>query len=496
MHALIILPLAALPFLSVARISQEATEKNVRTKILIGTIAAALLISGCKTMPTQSGIKSDIPASSSAEITQEKNLTTATKQSPLYVAARDSGRIASLEDIGLEKMETLWVPARYRSDNSNAWFIRGVRYVSPDGYSNVGGFLETPNGYIAAVIHPSSAVVKQETGIVTPSEEVTVFYHVDKQGNTIDVLGTLPGNDIVVAQDAIWLRNSTDRDLTNVNGFDSTGKRQVGPQGVIFATPSPDGGWYAITSGKRDQDGIEGIIVHTDEAGKSKIIRRTYFNRNSFDRFYNTTAIFVDRPPLADSARTGFVIRLYREHSTISPDFVKWLVAAHHLGKMPPTDTRMTLFGKYTTNLLGDYVESLGSVRRMEQYVAVDLAKRISLANEGDQLQVVTQISKNSLSVGVVEPHRETDTIEKPIFPLLSGTANFIRSVVGDNVGEKSASSKNDVYTIITPKDTVIALAHSAAQHESGYPTYALRADSAISDDEMELFFVQYGINK
>ena len=63
-----------------------------------------------------------------------------------YEATVAQGKVITLAD-SLGEIETLWLPARYlRDSEASALYLRGVRYVAPDGQGHVAGFTRMDDG--------------------------------------------------------------------------------------------------------------------------------------------------------------------------------------------------------------------------------------------------------------------------------------------------------------------------------------------------------------
>lgn len=414
--------------------------------------------------------------------------TTPARPTTLYPAALDSGRHVELKDVGLMPYATLWVPARYRMDRENALFIHGRRFATADGHSNVGGFLNAHGGgHIVAVIESH----QDERG---ENRRRVVFYLTDAAWRPVKSLGSVQGDEVVVSESAIFARRPEKNGLQSLIGYDKKGLQVLGPQGVEFATPAPDGGWYVVMRTRQARSSRDIAYVLTGGNGRSRIIHKSRIDEPEVSEFINTAAIFVDSPPLADSVRTGRVVRLYKSGDSLGRDFVKWVAGPYDLSQKPPKHTRMTLLGRYTEYLVSEHTVTLASARKTPYRLAKDLAARIALAGEPDHPVMVTQLSDHGLAIGYVDVDHTKDGDRHPVFPLLSAGMDFVRTVFSNNGGAQSANSANDAYTIISPSDTVLVLANKAAQKDIGASAYAIRSNSVVNPSEMELFLVQHGI--
>src|SRR5699024_5992432 len=185
------------------------------------TLAIALLVavlSGCATTPGAGG--------SSAANT------------PLAQTAQ----AGTLADVGLAGTpETVFVPARYRSNTTPALYINGRQFVAPGGYSNVAGFLPMASGYLVAVVQPTVSAQSTDRN----KYPFLVFYQVDANGQTVKQLGVVAN--VVqthVGRDSIYGAQPAPGNFRNYYGYSVAGEPTAGPQGVLHATPAPAGGWY------------------------------------------------------------------------------------------------------------------------------------------------------------------------------------------------------------------------------------------------------------
>lgn len=402
--------------------------------------------------------------------------------SPQQVCATASG---SLTEAGLAGATTVWVPARYRDDQRSALFINGKQFSAPGGYSDVAGFLPTERGYLVAVYQTAQPI---EVSLVpaTAGGVSVVFYAVTQEGGIASILGTIPdAMYAVVGKTGIFVAQQATRDTVSYAGYDLSGQVATGPQGVRFASPALDGGWYVQKVISEHPDHVETAILHYDVGGAAKVLVKDSVHNQDYDRFANTTAVFIDQPPLADSARTGYVARLYRERGTMSRDFREIRACLTNLAS--------------TVRYLGDWCVGVGVAHNTDLSVAGDLALRMVVFGDETAALAASQLRTKGFGpaiYGTVDlSAAKPRSTEKEVFRIASAGANLVRSLFGNNTSDLTANSHNDAYGIITPKGNILVLANDLL---SDKPRQAvnLTSGASLAPEDVEGFLYQFGITR
>lgn len=391
----------------------------------------------------------------------------------------------SLATAGLTDFTTLWVPARYRDDQHNALFIAGKLFTAPGGFTDVAGFLPMDTGYLVAVYQTAQPIDVSMVPAKTGS--VAVFYMVARDGAVLNTLGTvLDAGHVVVGNTGIFVSQRTGEDLHSYSGYDIHGSIVSGPQAVRFASPAPDGGWFVQKVVNSMPNHLETVMLHQTANGTSKVLSKSAIHKRSYNRFLNTTAIFVDRPPLADSVRTGFVARVYKEHSAMSNDFADW---RGYLADMNST----------MNNYLGKWNVKIGSNHNTERGTAMALTARMVLFGTTDAAMGASQLAPKGFgpaNYGVVDLNADKPhTSEREVFQLASAGMNTFRSLFGNNTSNLTANSHNDAYGVITPTGNILILAHKMAR-DKPWQAINLTTGNTLPSDEVEGFLYQYGITR
>lgn len=392
----------------------------------------------------------------------------------------------TLAEAGLAGFETLWIPARYRDDQRNALFIKGRQFTAPGGYTDVAGYLPTERGYLVAVYQATQPI--DVSFIPASSESLSVvFYEAAKDGNVGPALGTIPDAEYaVVGKTGIFVAQQTAKGIYGYSGYDTNGKLVAGPQGVRFASPAPDGGWFVQKVVSEKPNHVDIVTMRYGTDGAAKVLAKDAIHEQEFNRFGNSTAVFVDQPPLADSARTGHVVRLYREYSSMSRDFRELRGCVTDLN-----ETKGRTLGAWCVKIGNAHGTTLGT--------AADLTRRIIVFGNESSARAASQLSPKGFGpavYGTVDlKATETYKTEKEVFRIAGAGSNFARTLFGGNNSNLTANSRNDAYGIITPKGNLLVLAN---EHLSGSPRQAVNLVSGktLDSEDIEGFLFQYGITR
>ncbi len=391
----------------------------------------------------------------------------------------------SLLEAGMADATTVWVPARYRAEQSNALFIQGRQFSAPGGYSDVAGFLPTEQGYLVAVYQTAQPI---EVSLIpaTGGSISVVFYAVSKGGEIVSTLGTIPNAvHVVVGKNGVFVAQSTARDTLSYAGYDLEGQNVTGPQGVRFASPALDGGWYVQKVVTENTNHVETVIMHYSADGSAKVLVKDRIHNTEYNRFVNTTAVFIDQPPLADSARTGYVARLQRQSSTMTRDFRRLRACLTNLAS--------------TERYIGDWCVHLGESVGMGLTTAIDLTLRLMVFGDSTSTLASSQLDPKGFGAatyGTVNLNAaKPRSTEKEVFRIAGATANTLRSIFGGNTSVLTANSHNDAYGFITPKGNILVLAN---EHVKDKPRQAVNLSSGnrLDSEDVQGFLYQFGITR
>lgn len=399
--------------------------------------------------------------------------------------ATEPTQTETLAEAGMAGATTLWIPARYRHDQRSALFIQGKQFSVPGGFSDVAGFLPTEQGYLVAVYQTAQPI---EVSLVpaTAGGVSVVFYTVTSDGEVISTLGTIPdARHVVVGKNGVFVAQGAGRGTLSYAGYDRNGKSVTGPQGVRFASPALDDGWYVQKVVAEKPNHVETVIMHYGADGSAKVLVEDSIHEDEYNRFANTTAVFIDQPPLADSARTGYVARLYRENSTMSRDFREIRACMTNLAS--------------TVRYLGDWCVHVGNARSISLEVAADLALRMAVFGDNSAALAGSQLKPKgfgpatygTINLSAAKPR----STEKAVFQIAGAGANVARSLFGGNTSTLTANSPNDAYGIITPKGNILVLAN---EHTLDKPREAINLSSGnrLAPEDVKGFLYQFGVTR
>lgn len=263
----------------------------------------------------------------------------------------------SLADVGLGNFKTFWIPGKYRTANSPLLYLNGQKFLTPDGYSNVPGFLPAPYGYMVAVRQPTSAslpVAAAESAVAMPkmmltqemlsrmtpeqqiaalnaqvqlmqaqgaasvqkpsaaqNQEHVVLYKVSPEGKVLGVVAevaTSGAHSTWVTSAGIFIaKGNIDARTFDVVGYSIDGKRIDGPLGTTYASPAPNGDWYFLRPIARSGIRVEDTLRLTKDGDVSTVREEgTSSAHFVFRKLVPTEQAFADMPPLADTFRTGY----------------------------------------------------------------------------------------------------------------------------------------------------------------------------------------------
>ncbi|HSH26507.1 MAG TPA: hypothetical protein VK972_01860, partial [Wenzhouxiangella sp.] len=324
---------------------------------------------------------------------------------PAYDQAIADQRIASLAEAGLNDIDTLWIPERYRDDNKGALYLQGKRYTTPDGHSDVLGFLPMAGGgYLVAVYQEGVPV--ESADLPEHSGNAIVFYRSDETGQTQEQLGVIkPAGRVIVGKQGIFVARQSGTKKYSYTGYSAEGKPLAGPQDVYFATPSSDGGWLVEVQAKpKDVNGVKTAFYKVGADGNREKLRDGLYRENRYyKKMLNTTAAFVNVPPYADSVRTGFHMYLSLGGEVTGPGSRPWYgsFTSFELPDIEAKARGLLAFGRSYTKR-GHYVVDYGMAQSIRPEVALDLGRRSALVGDKDRPLAITQLDSSDHRGGYV----------------------------------------------------------------------------------------------
>ncbi len=428
---------------------------------------------------------------------------------PAYAAAMEQNRIESLADAGLADPATVWVPARYRDDGLPAFFIDGKQFVTPKGERAAAAWLPMRSGYLVAVLQ-TDVPLSEATAPTDRRTLNMVFYAVGSDGKVLSVQGSIAGvlPEAVVSEDGIFAKRPLGGGLYDYTGYSVEGKAVSGPQGVLFATPMPNGAWFTQVISKRLRNYAE-TAFYRIEADGGRTLLRDGFNlgmKDLEDSAANTAGgVFVNRPPLTDSARTGFFIRhrLTSSWSNTRINRSRWVIA-YSMERGEAKTVRTKLFGrKETYTKTGHYTLLLGENQNVSPVESLDMVRRTVLAGGADKPIMLSQLHSSSMKRGLLLGYADLfaqENVEQhdtPVFQLDGGGGEVVRQLMGGNNSTLSMASRNDAYVVLTPHRVVMVLAYSPLRPVGGTgKAYDITSDKAVNRDDIGQFLVRYGITR
>ena len=401
--------------------------------------------------------------------------------------APDQAAVVAVETLaqsGLAQPKTVWVPARYRDDNKSAFFLAGNQFAAPGGFTDVVGFLpREEGGYLVAV--RQSAQPASLPSLADAKGPFVVFYAVGQDGSIEKIFGSIPSDSqTVVGKNAIFVDSSKTSGMYAYSGYDTKGKLLTGPQGVRFASPSPDGGWFIQKVVSSDSIETQVVLMHQAENGTTKVISKSKIDNKDVSFFQNTTAAAVDVPPYTDSVRTGFVGHVFKRYKATTSDFQEWLAALTNLA------AEKAVVGKW-------YV-TVGSQHNVPMSHAVEMTRRMIVLGSVEKPIGAGQIQPGGfkgVQYGITDLSAEVRAFdsEKPLFEIYGGGANFFRQALGgsNSVGH----SHNDAYAIVTPTSNVLVFANEVGR-DKPWQAVNINSGAKVSPEEIEGFLYQYGMTK
>src|SRR5699024_5498831 len=130
-------------------------------------------------------------------------------------------------------------------------------------------------------------------------------------GDTRNRIGVIPNVlNAVVGRHAIYAQRAAGGDNYSFVGYDTRGEQVTGPQGVMSAAPAPNGGWYVVREApgadNSPSDYWERLGFYTlSPTGQMQPLGRFKWLMDSYNNLLHSAAIFVNRPPLENTVRTG-----------------------------------------------------------------------------------------------------------------------------------------------------------------------------------------------
>lgn len=411
---------------------------------------------------------------------------------------------AQLGDAGLAGTpETVFIPARYRRADEGALYIDGRQFVTPDGYSDVAGFLPMAGGsdYLVAV-RQQTLEHGTEAGATGSNNPFVVYYRVSASGEVQTRIGVIAdANDVLVGTNAIYVERKTSATAPgyySYAGYTTTGDAIGGPQGVVAAAPADNGGWYIARYEGENLRQYKIGFYYQPASGTSVRLGRQKWNMNTFSAMVPTTALFVNRPPVAYTVRCDCWLEL-------KPDFSKFTPSNR--------DTEYILYalsmGTTQNALQAHKLALLGMRATLTPGSAWSLATRIAVLPNRFGMQFGTQ-GYGGLRWGFVRPVEggtkgfneafdqyatETGT---PVFELASGWGNFFRNLTKYNNSAMSTDSLNDVYAIFTPSGATIVLTNDMAEDGTNRVPLAYVVDGGLKlpRSQIQPLLRRYGMTR
>lgn len=422
-----------------------------------------------------------------------------TEDVTLYNAAVTEGRTISLSDAGLADLDTLWVPARYIQGSSvSALYIKGVRYVSPDGENDVIAFTNMSNGdYLVVVLQGSVPVLEAKTDHA-PWEKFAVFYRVSRDGKTIEKIGfQVTRGRVVTALDGIFVQVANKGTMTSkMLGYDVNGNFASGPQDVIYATPSSKGGWFVSRYKEKISSGPIYSYFHVEKGGAEDYLGDS--RAFGYNKALNTVVAFANMPTYTDSTRTDFNMKVVLAGVD---NFKSWWASAYSFNKRRTETKRKVRFGREKmVEQIGHYESKYGSYRGMDSDIAEDIAVRSALINSDGRPLYIGQIDASDTKgvyVGMVDllAQDEEKRSHSLLFNLNGSGMQALRMVAGANSGAATAASANDVYTIVTPSGATVVYAYLNAVRDGDIQAYDVGTDSVVKPEEIADFLRTHRIS-
>lgn len=409
-----------------------------------------------------------------------------------YESAVAQARVITLDD-SLGEIETLWLPARYlRDSEASALYLRGVRYVAPDGQGHVAGFTRMDDGNLLVATLQDRAPLEDLQMPLRRGTKFSVFYKVSPAGETLVRLGVLEHlGRVVTARTGIFVEQRTDpMSGHSLFGYSTGGQPVAGPQNVQFAAPTEDGGWWIVR--RKDEDRALSLMSYSYLApdGRESYLRDGRWLRRH--EYLRTESAMVNLPTWADSARTGFsmLLTLFGEG-----DFAAWHGAAHAPGRENPGGLQRRGLGgtPVPVRKLGHYEVEYGGTRRMDAAVARDLARRNGLFRAAGRVLLVGQLDAaetRGAHVGIVDLLAQEGEVQHgtPLFRLEGTGMKLLRTFLGNNTGRATASSRNDAYVFVKPGGALVVLAHGEAVLDGKALAYDIALEAVVDAGETLAF--------
>ena len=423
------------------------------------------------------------------------------------------GTPQTLASVGMVPAKTIWVPGGYTQDGASKLYIGGKQFRTPEGFSNVKGFLPTEDGYLVAVFQPRVTQVRTDTvrgtpGLsltqemlarMTPEQQIAalqaqvklmqsapaaapsvtvesstgtgpgvVFYKVSPAGDILRVVGVVPGmSQVWVTRDAVYVSQEVGQGIFDVVGYTHDGTRVSGPQNVVYAVPGPSGEWYwGRLRTERD-------MRARDEYVTSKTGTVTQLMVGNLTRTLATTdyvqpeQIFIDLPPLSASVRTGTVM-YYAFNGDAGALYVTTVA-----------DRKTIMVGRQRDI---DNLHSLAS-----RSVLFGSPKAAMYAGQAYH----RKFKESGANIYVMSADTPLQN-HYALYNLMGGAVNFSRMIIGsNNKGEFTMSQDVDLFGVITPATTVGINARHVAEGHRGFDLVNKRP---VSPAELSGFIREYGL--
>lgn len=247
--------------------------------------------------------------------------------------------------------------------------------------------------------------------------------------------------------------------MFNYQGYNSKGSAVQGPSNVSWASPSATAGkWYFFRPDPTDNQNALSThkIVQWGEWTRSQgyeVESALRIRLQSYMQFLSTTGVFVDEPPLADTARTGAATYVFAEGNSeaIKFQFIDAFIHVYQFGAEEIKKDQIDCFGlcnKEITLASHRFIKAASS----DQWSALQagstaefFAKRGFLTGQGESLLYFNQMETGAFGslvfAGMPTIHKEKPEV---VLDVINGVGlNNARKFLFAAAGNKEAFSKN-----------------------------------------------------
>ncbi|OIQ52041.1 hypothetical protein BerOc1_00513 [Pseudodesulfovibrio hydrargyri] len=434
---------------------------KIRTALLVVALCGSLC--ACNTLGSfglGGGGNSSAAKSDSATVKE-----TSAVRFPQAVAG---DQIIPFSNSPLLQPKTLWIPARYRRDKSNALFIDGRRVVVDGGYSNVVGFLFAEDGYLVAVKQPAKSIGQNS------QSAVIVFYFVKGDGSTRQIGRIDNAYSAVVAKNGIFARRPAGGGTYEYLGYDVQGNLVSGPQGVLHAAPLPDGGWYYELLGDKGLTETKVTCAIQGADGSMRIVGKKYVNVKGTYGWASGAYAAFNMPNYSESTRTGLIVSYYEKYLSYWTGTMDWYIQLIDSRTGQPVMTK-----------------DVGSYSKSQERVVQEICNRTALFSIDDKPFVIAQTGGELFSAQCVSKIDVASKQATPIFEIMGGGMNMFRMFTKGNSGKVALHDANDAYAFRSGDACVLF-----RDVDGKLVGYDLVSNKATTGDEIELFLSHYGVTR